>query len=364
MAALTLTFSGLSPDPASVVQLIGQSEETSTADSPENTDLGADSVRVQFLAAPINPQDLMVIAGRYPVKPVYSESSTGQQIPGNDGVARVEAAGPAAKHLSPGDLVIPKRHGLGTWRTHAVLPASDLLRLPRGVDPVAASLLKMSFCPAYLLLEDTRPLKPGDWIVMNAAAGAIAQMVAQLARLRGCHTIGIVRDPGKHPHLTALHDVVVSTAALQEHGAHVHDQVAAAVGAGRVVLALDAVFGPTAAHMAALLAKGGTLVNYGSLGGAHEVLPVTQELLFWKEITFRNFRLSSALGARSGAEQESLLAWFAQLLLRGVLVPPVVESVNLTRGDEARGDAVRAALLASGPQRALGTRKQVLIFAR
>ncbi|KAG8156484.1 hypothetical protein KVR01_013588 [Diaporthe batatas] len=160
---------------------------------PTQADLAPGHVLISFQLSPINPQDLMVIAGLYPVKPLFSHD--GEGIMGYDGVAKVEAiaARPASEDhhdhgdgdLHPGDLVVPRRHGLGTWRRLAVVKADDLIRLGPGTDLLGASLLRMVFLPAYLMVEDVCPLKPGDWVVQNAASGAMARLVSQFARLKG-----------------------------------------------------------------------------------------------------------------------------------------------------------------------------------
>ncbi|KAJ3525989.1 hypothetical protein NM208_g11399 [Fusarium decemcellulare] len=143
--------------------------------------LGQDKLLVSFLFSPINPQDQLVIAGRYPVKPSYTHD--GEPLPGYDGVARVEAVGvnssSVSNTFSRGDLIIPRRHGLGTWRSQAILNAADVIRLSPTDNLIGASLLRLAFLPAYLLLEDTRQLKPGDWVVQNVGSSTIGRLVAQ-----------------------------------------------------------------------------------------------------------------------------------------------------------------------------------------
>ncbi|KAH7028572.1 hypothetical protein B0J12DRAFT_721878 [Macrophomina phaseolina] len=362
MSSHVLTFSELSPDASRVVHV--------HASPTSDDDLPADAVLVRFLAFPINPQDLMAIAGRYPVKPIHRHAPSGQPIPGNDGVAMVERVGTSVTSLRPGDRVIPKRHGLGTWRKHAVLcAATDLLRVLPTVDPVAASLLKMGAAPAYLMLEDLRPLRPGDWVVMNAGRGVIPQFVAQFARLRGGRSVSVVRGGGRDGfdavaeklRESGTADVVVSEEALEERGADAHPELAAAVAQNRIVLALDAVFGRSGERLAGLLAPDGTFVNYGSLGGADGVLRVSQETLFWKQIRFRNFRLSHQLGLRSVEAQESLLTWFGDLFVQGRLRTPDVERVAWSEDSEVLERRVKDALTVA-VERAVGAKKQVFVL--
>ena len=68
-----------------------------------------DSIKVRFLASPINPSDLNQIEGTYPVKPNEFPA-----VAGNEGVARIEYINEGNSGLKVGDLVIPARSGLGT----------------------------------------------------------------------------------------------------------------------------------------------------------------------------------------------------------------------------------------------------------
>ena len=72
-------------------------------------ELAADTVRVRFLASPINPSDLNQIEGTYPIKPRHGLPAVG----GNEGVARVEEIGKMAVGFNLGDLVVPAAPALG-----------------------------------------------------------------------------------------------------------------------------------------------------------------------------------------------------------------------------------------------------------
>ncbi|KZL85399.1 2,4-dienoyl-CoA reductase precursor [Colletotrichum incanum] len=345
---------------------------------PATQALDPGEILVSFLFSPINPQDLLVIAGRYPVKPSYTHED--EPVLGYDAVARIEAVGSdsstssaPASVLRPGDLVIPRRHGLGTWRSQAVLKAADVIRLTPTEDLIGASLLRMAFLPAYLLVEDIRTLKPGDWIVQNVGSGTIARLVAQFARIKGVHTVSVVRDRDSEAFqslrvelLAEGASVVISESDLREHGIEAHPDLADAAGRKRVVLAIDGVFGEPGERLASLLSHGGIFVNYGSLGGADGVVRLSQRLLFWSEIKFQNFRLSERLGQRTPEQQESLLLWFQELLTRGVLVTPKVRRIQtpVSAGDQAEFEHNVNKAVSSGSEAGVGNVKHVLEFKR
>ena len=283
---------------------------------------GAGQVLIRMLVAPINPQDIMVLQGKYPVKPENHQH--GEYIPGYDGVGEILECGEGVSRLQQGDWVIPKRHGLGTWRTHAVLEEASLTQVSSLADPKCCAILRMCVTPAYLLLEDMKELRPGDWIIQNAASGVVGQMVSQFARLKGLHTISIIRDRGNEESTNAL------KSRLQDLGADIVMTIGELSSSDtlsknrRVVLALDSVFGPSATDLAIHLSPGALFVNYGSLGvySRSETFGLTQEMLFWKQLTFRNFRLSACLESRSDEEITDMLAWFVQLFNMGTLKVP------------------------------------------
>ncbi|KAG4295245.1 hypothetical protein FPRO06_01829 [Fusarium proliferatum] len=337
--------------------------------------IGVDQILVSFIFSPINPQDLLVLAGRYPVKPLHTLDN--QPVLGYDGVACVEAVGPLTNqeqtHIRPGDFVVPRRHGIGTWRSQAVLSVTDVIPLSPTKDLLGASLLRMAFLPAYLLVEDMRDLKPGDWIIQNAGSGNIARLVAQFARLKGVRTCSVVRDR-EGSTFDALKadlqsqgvEIVITEDDLAKHGTQASAELADAAAKGRIVLAIDAVVGESGERLADALSHSGTYVNYGSLGGASGIIGLSQRLLFWSEVKFRNFRLSEQLKARTAAEQECLLLWFQDLLSQGLLRTPPVETIQVPWAVEGRDEFERHVkeAVTAGPGDKVGRVKKVLQFGR
>lgn len=84
-------------------------------------------VVIKFLLAPVNPADINTIQGVYPVKPALPG------VAGSEGVAEVVALGADVKGLDIGDRVICNTHPACTWRTHALVNSSDILKVGRYV---------------------------------------------------------------------------------------------------------------------------------------------------------------------------------------------------------------------------------------
>lgn len=359
MAAITdtiITYTGISNDPASVIRV-------STA--PRAETLATDEVLVEFIASPINPQDLLVIGGKYPVQP--SNRHEERLIPGYDGICQVVGVGAAVTKLRVGDRAIPLRHGLGTWRSSAIVHESLLIKVPENLDPVAGCVLKMGAMVAACLLRERPALRPGDWIIQNAGGSTIATMVSQLARMSGIRTCSIIRDrpaaqlDDERRRLLAQGgaDAVVTESELEAaNGAPLP-----VLQGKRVVLGLDSVFGESGTRLVGQLTLGATYINYGSLGGMDKELRLRQQDVFWKRITFRNFRLSEWTGSMTTDELQDLLQWLSEAFVSGQLRAPAVQLVDVSGHDAEH--QVRAALrnstAASG---CVGTKKSVLVFKK
>lgn len=277
----------------------------------ETTAVGKNQVLIQILAAPINPLDIHVLRGQYPVKPRNQVGS--EWIAGFDGVAKVIQCGSDVQELSVGNTVIPKGYGLGTWRTHAVVEVSDVIKITGSLDILFAAIIKTVVLPAYFLVEDMKIIEQGDWVIQNAGTSAISQMAAQFVRLKGGHTISIIRDYADSEIGKTVKQAVSGDSTIVEEESQVD---AAGIKEGRkIVLALDSVWGDSARQLASTLSNGATFVNYGQFGGGGPTssIPLTHADIFWRSITFRSFRSTAQAAVRTETEIDELLVWFADL---------------------------------------------------
>jgi len=105
------------------------------------------------------------------------------------------------ERFESGDYVVGQ---LG-WQEYAAARAGSLRKVIPGM-PLQANLhvLGTNGLTAYFGLFDVGEPRPGDTVVVSAAAGAVGQVVGQLAKLAGCRTVGIAGGPGK---LRDLHEI-------------------------------------------------------------------------------------------------------------------------------------------------------------
>jgi NADPH-dependent curcumin reductase CurA len=98
--------------------------------------------------------------------------------------------------VNPGDLFA----GLGEWADHMVTDGTGLSRLPEipGIPlAVAFGTLGLVGPTAYFGLLDIGQPKPGETLVVGAAAGGVGQIVGQIGKIKGCKVIGIAGGKAK-----------------------------------------------------------------------------------------------------------------------------------------------------------------------
>lgn len=158
---------------------------------------GPGEVRVRHEAVGVNFIDIYHREGLYPLP----------ALPGGLGMEAagvVEALGPGVTEVAIGDRVAYAGGSPGAYAEARNLPADRLVPLPEDLscETAAAALLK-GMTAEYLLCR-LWPLKPGDPVLVHAAAGGVGLLLCQWARQRGLRVLGTVGSPDK-ARLAAAH---------------------------------------------------------------------------------------------------------------------------------------------------------------
>jgi NADPH:quinone reductase-like Zn-dependent oxidoreductase len=165
----------------------------------------------------------------------------------------VEETGFGVTLFKPGDEVfgmLPYPHGVGSHAEYVAGPARAFAAKPANVDHVQAAALPLAALTAWQALNDTARLRPGQRVLIHAAAGGVGHLAVQIAKARGAYVIGTAS--------AGNHDLVRGLGADEVIDYHATD-FAAAVSDVDVVL--DTVGGDYAARSLRTLRAGGVLVS-------------------------------------------------------------------------------------------------------
>ncbi|MEO6787510.1 MAG: 2-enoyl thioester reductase domain-containing protein, partial [Chthoniobacteraceae bacterium] len=264
-------------------------------------------VRMKF--APVNPADINVLEGKYPIRPALPGT------PGMEGVGIVEECGAGVTGLVRGDVVLLP-HGFGTWREAGNVSAAQLVRIAPNVPLEQAAMLRINPATALVMLREFVLLQPGEWIVQNAANSAVGRCAIRLARYFGWRTVNVVRRAELVDELKAE-----GADAVLVEGEKVSAEIKAATAGEPIRLALNAVGGDSAVRLAGALAFGGTIVTFGAM--ARQPLKVPNGLLIFQDIAWRGFWITHWYERAGEAAGSRLLGELSALAANGAIATPV-----------------------------------------
>jgi trans-2-enoyl-CoA reductase len=310
-------------NPLKVLELVKQDRPRVSA--PHNVVLGV-------LASTVNPADINVVEGVYPVRP---------KLPGTggiDGAGIVLEVGSAVTDLKPGDYVWPYSQKLGMFQTYVECHEKFLTKADPRLSLVQLATLQANPVTAYRMIKKG-DLKAGDTLIQNAGNGAVGQNVIQIAHAWGIKTINIVRsvyadladikrwmtEMGADHILT---DVEINN---QELTKEVLKHVA------RPKLFLNCVGGEQVMKVSYMLENGALILTYGGMSLKPVMIP-TAALVFKGQryigfyLTEHEFKLDDPEESRiwRGALKE-----VSELAVQGKLRPPLVDMKPCTEWVQA-----------------------------
>lgn len=152
---------------------------------------GPGQVRLRQQAAGLNFADIYFRTGLYPA-PLPSGIGT-------EGAGVVEAVGPGVTGFAVGDRVTYTGafDTLGAYCSERLIPAAPLVKLPDAISCETAAAMTMRGLTAAYLMRRIHAFKPGQSILLHAAAGGVGLIVSQWARLLGLKVIGTVSSDAK-----------------------------------------------------------------------------------------------------------------------------------------------------------------------
>jgi NADPH:quinone reductase len=191
----------------------------------------AGEVRIRHSAIGINYLDIYIRSGLAPL------AQPGEAL-GVEAVGVVVDVGESVTHIMPGDRVAYLGLPTGSYSDLRTLSAAQVVPLPANVDDERAAAAFLKGLTAEYLLHRIHVLKPGEVVLVHAAAGGLGVIAASWARSLGATVIGTVsseekarlaRDHGCH-HVVVTRDYVFADTVIQASGGHGADLIVDGLG--------------------------------------------------------------------------------------------------------------------------------------
>jgi NADPH2:quinone reductase len=144
---------------------------------------GAGQVRIGVKAAGVNFPDILMIEGKYQVKPPMPF------IPGLEVAGEVLEVGQGVAHVKPGDRVLGFARHAGGYASEIVLPGGIVTPIPDRMDFVTAAAFPVAYGTAQFALDYRGRLKAGETLVVLGATGGVGLAAIECGKLLGARVI-------------------------------------------------------------------------------------------------------------------------------------------------------------------------------
>ncbi len=269
----------------------------------------AGQVRIAIRAASLNFPDLLIVEGKYQMKPPLPF------VPGSEFAGTIDAVGADVKHLRPG-MAVAAIAGTGGFATHACVDAERVLPLPPGFAVEDGAAFAFTYGTSHHALMDRAALQPGETVLVLGAAGGVGTSAVQIAKAAGAKVIAAASSDEK----CALCTRIGADATLNYTTQDVRETLKALTGGKGPDVVYDPVGGALAEPVFRSIAWRGRYLVVGFAGGGIPALPWNLALLkgasvvgvFWGDFIRREPEASAAaLG--------QLAQWYAQGKVRPVV---------------------------------------------
>ena len=292
---------------------------------------GTGEVLVDVKAAETNYPDILVVEGKYQIKPPLPFS------PGKAGAGVVAALGKGVEGLSVGDRVaVQVEHG--AYAEKLIARAESCFPMPNGMGFETAAALSLVYQTSFFALVERGQFKPGETVLVLGASGGVGSAALQLAKALGAsQVIACTRgEEGARLARALGADHVIDTG-MDDLREGLRHSVNAATGGHGADVVIDPVGG--AVHTAAIRAMAwcGRMVIVGFAAG--EIPQIRSNYLLVKNITVSGLQWSDYRDRQPEKVVAAQKAIFS-LWREGKLAPHISEVLPLPRFAEAL-DALR-----------------------
>lgn len=296
----------------------GDEDVLTVSEVPDLTP-GPGEVLIEVAAAGVNRADLMQRQGFYPPPPGISD------VPGLEVSGTITALGDTATGWAIGDEVCALLAG-GGYAHQVVVPAGQVLPVPRGVSLVDAAALPEVACTVWSNIEMTAHLKTGDLFLQHGGSSGIGTMAIQIAKHLGARVAVTAGSQEKLDACAALGaDILIN---YREQ-----DFVEIIQEAGGADVILDVIGAKYLSRNVTALADGGRLVIIGLQGGTKAELDINALLV--KRGTVAATSLRSRPLAQKAAIVRAVREHVWPSIAEGKIRPIVAETLPLEQAAQA-----------------------------
>lgn len=308
---------------AITIEEFGHPDVLKLSDVPDPLVRPADLL-VRVYAAGVNRADLTHRTGGYG-RPDFGDSP----IIGLEIAGEVIEKGNTVVGFAVGDRVMGVVGG-GAYAELARIDYRMAMPIPAQLDYVHAAAIPEVFVTAHEALMHLARLKPGDSVLIHAAAGGVGSAAVQLAYATGA-TVYATTDGSKLSRVEHLGADV----AIDYKNSDFAEVIASKTDGRGVDVIIDFVGEPYFARNLASLANGGRLIQVGILGGGGKVA------LELEHILYRHLQIiGTVMKSRTQPEKHDMIKRFREHWLErfeggGSLEPVVDSTFPLSRAADA-----------------------------
>jgi len=215
-------------------------------------------VRLRHTAIGLNFIDTYHRTGLYPLS---LPSGLGREAAGI-----VEAVAGDVTDVNVGDRVVYAGGALGAYAERRNIGASALVPLPEHIGDDIAAAVFLKGLTAWYLLHRSYPVRPGDPVLLYAAAGGVGSIACQWAKRLGAYVIAIVGNDDK----AALAREFGADEVLLADADDIPRRVRSFTGGDGVAAVYDSVGRDTFMTSLDCLRPHGVMVTFGNASGAIE----------------------------------------------------------------------------------------------
>lgn len=266
---------------AMVVERLGPPDVMELREVPR-PEPGPSEVRLKVEAVGINFADVLAVAGEYLTR------TRVPYTPGMEFAGVVDAVGEGVQGVEVGTRVA-SLGGRGGLAEYALSPAAALIPVPQGLSGAQAAAFPVSYFTAYHGLKTLGRGDAGEWVLVQAAAGALGTASIQLAKAMGLHVVAMASTEEK---LGLARDLGADVTLLQDDPDRVKKVREAAGGKG-VPLILEVVGGARFQESLEMAANLGRIIVIGN--ASREPANLRPVELMKRNVTVTGLWLSSLM---------------------------------------------------------------------